>query len=90
MGAKKFGKATTANVGKQLAIILDGKIISAPSIKNQLLVDLDKLVVILLFKCNRFSFLLRSGALPAPMNIIEERTVGPDLGKDSIEAGFFH
>ena len=88
VGAKKFGKATTENVGKQLAIILDGKIISAPSIREPIVGGSGQITGNFTFQsATDLALLLRSGALPAPMNIIEERSVGPDLGKDSIKAG---
>jgi len=88
VGAKKFGKATSENVGKQLAIILDGKIISAPSIREAIIGGSGQISGNFTFQsATDLALLLRSGALPAPMNIIEERSVGPDLGKDSIKAG---
>ena len=88
VGAKKFGKATSENVGKQLAIILDRKIISAPSIREPIIGGSGQITGNFTFQsATDLALLLRSGALPAPMNIIEERSVGPDLGKDSIEAG---
>ena len=88
VGAKKFARATTENVGKQLAIILDGKIISAPSIREPIVGGSGQISGNFTFQsATDLALLLRSGALPAPMNIIEERTVGPDLGKDSIKAG---
>ena len=88
VGAKKFGRATTENVGKQLAIILDGKIISAPSIREPIVGGSGQITGNFDFQsATDLALLLRSGALPAPMNIIEERSVGPDLGKDSIVAG---
>jgi len=88
VGAKKFGKATTQNVGKQLAIVLDGKIISAPSIREPIVGGSGQITGNFTFQsATDLALLLRSGALPAPMNIIEERSVGPDLGKDSIKAG---
>ena len=88
VGAKKFGKATSDNVGKQLAIILDGKIISAPSIREPILGGSGQISGNFTFQsATDLALLLRSGALPAPMSIIEERSVGPDLGKDSIKAG---
>ncbi len=88
VGSKKFGRATTENVGKQLAIILDGKIISAPSIREPIMGGSGQISGDFTFQsATDLALLLRSGALPAPMNIIEERTVGPDLGKDSIKAG---
>ncbi len=88
VGAKKFAKATTENVGKQLAIILDGKIISAPSVREPIVGGSGQISGNFTFQsATDLALLLRSGALPAPMNIIEERSVGPDLGKDSIKAG---
>tara|TARA_B100001250_G_scaffold195090_1_gene167613 strand:+ start:2582 stop:4135 length:1554 start_codon:yes stop_codon:yes gene_type:complete len=88
VGAKKFGKATSAGVGKRLAIVLDGKIISAPSVREPIIGGSGQISGNFTFQsATDLALLLRSGALPAPLNIIEERTVGPDLGQDSIDAG---
>ena len=88
VGAKKFGKATSSGVGKRLAIILDGKIISAPSVREPIIGGAGQISGNFTFQsATDLALLLRSGALPAPLNIIEERTVGPDLGQDSIDAG---
>ena len=88
VGAKKFGRITTDNVGKRIAIILDNKIISAPSIREPILGGNGQITGNFTFQsATDLALLLRSGALPAPLNIIEERTVGPDLGEDSIKAG---
>ena len=88
VGAKKFAKATSSNVGKKLAIILDGKIISAPNIIEPIIGGTGQITGNFTFQsATDLALLLRSGALPAPLNIIEERTVGPDLGQDSINAG---
>jgi len=88
VGAKKFGRITTKNVGKRLAIILDNKIISAPVMREPILGGSGQISGDFTFQsATDLALLLRSGALPAPINIIEERTVGPDLGKDSIRAG---
>jgi protein-export membrane protein SecD len=88
VGAKRFGKATSAGIGKQLAIVLDGKIISAPVIRDTIASGSGQISGGFTFQsATDLALLLRSGALPAPLNIIEERTVGPDLGKDSINAG---
>ncbi len=88
VGAKKFGRITTKNVGKKLAIILDNKIISAPTIQEPILGGNGQISGNFTFQsATDLALLLRSGALPAPLNIIEERTVGPDLGEDSIKAG---
>ena len=87
-GAKKFGKATTSGVGKRLAIVLDNKIISAPVIREAIVGGSGQITGDFTFQsATDLALLLRSGALPAPLNIIEERTVGPDLGQDSINAG---
>ena len=88
VGAKKFGKATSTGVGKQLAIVLDGKIISAPSVREPIIGGSGQISGDFTFQsATDLELLLRSGALTAPLNIIEERTVGPDLGQDSIDAG---
>ena len=88
VGAKKFAKATSSGVGKRLAIILDGKIISAPSVREPIIGGSGQISGNFTFQsATDLALLLRSGALPAPLNIIEERTVGPDLGQDSIDAG---
>ena len=88
VGAKRFGKVTSQNVGKRLAIILDNKIISAPTIQEPILGGNGQITGNFTFQsATDLALLLRSGALPAPLNIIEERTVGPDLGEDSIRAG---
>ncbi len=90
VGAKRFGKATSSGIGKQLAIVLDGKIISAPVIRDTIASGSGQISGGFTFQsATDLALLLRSGALPAPLNIIEERTVGPDLGKDSINAGIF-
>ncbi|MBC8302970.1 MAG: protein translocase subunit SecD [Pelagibacterales bacterium] len=88
VGAKKFAKATSSGVGKRLAIILDGKIISAPNIVEPIIGGSGQITGNFTFQsATDLALLLRSGALPAPMKIIEERTVGPDLVQDSINAG---
>jgi len=88
VGAKRFGKATSANIGRQLAIVLDGEIISAPVIRDTIASGNGQISGGFTFQtATDLALLLRSGALPAPLNIIEERTVGPDLGQDSIDAG---
>jgi preprotein translocase subunit SecD/SecD/SecF fusion protein len=88
VGSKRFGKATSKGVGKQLAIVLDGKIVSAPVIREAIVSGSGQISGNFTFQsATDLALLLRSGALPAPLNIIEERTVGPDLGQDSIKAG---
>lgn len=87
-GAKDFADATRANVGKPFAIILDGEVISAPRINTAILGG--SAIITGSFtvqEANDLALLLRAGALPAPLNIEEERTVGPDLGADSVAAG---
>src|SRR5271170_3332269 len=87
-GAKRFGDATRENVGKPFAIVLDHKVISAPVIREPILGGSG--VISGSFTAQSASdlaLLLRAGALPAPITILEERTVGPDLGADSIHAG---
>ena len=87
-GAKRFGLATSKNVGKLFAIVLDGKVISAPVIREAILGGSGVISGNFTTAGARdLALLLRAGALPAPMKILEERTVGPDLGADSIAAG---
>ena len=77
VGAKRFGKATSTGIGKQLAIVLDGKIISAPVIRDTIASGSGQISGGFTFQsATDLALLLRSGALPAPLNIIEERTVG--------------
>jgi len=88
LGAQKFGRATTDNVGKRLAIVLDGKIISAPNINEPITSGNGMISGNFTFQeATDLALLLRSGALPTPLNVVEERTVGPDLGEDSIKSG---
>jgi len=88
VGAQKFGRVTSDNVGKRLAIILDGKIISAPNINEPITSGSGMISGNFTFQeATDLALLLRSGALPTPLNIVEERTVGPDLGEDSIKSG---
>ncbi|WP_440676308.1 protein translocase subunit SecD [Candidatus Pelagibacter sp. HIMB1593] len=88
VGAKRFGKATSTGIGKQLAIVLDGKVISAPVVRDTIASGSGQISGGFTFQsATDLALLLRSGALPAPLEIIEERTVGPDLGQDSINAG---
>ena len=88
IGSKRFGKATTENVGRLFAIVLDGKVISAPRIREPILggsgVISGNFTV---QSAQDLALLLRAGALPAPLTILEERSVGPGLGADSIAAG---
>ena len=87
-GAKRFGDATRENVGKPFAIVLDNRVISAPVIREAIpggsgIISGSFTVQ----TASDLALLLRAGALPAPITILEERTVGPDLGADSIHAG---
>ena len=87
-GAKKFANATKDNVGRPLAIILDNEILSSPVIREPILTGSGQISGgFTVEEANQLAVLLRAGALPAPMKIIEERTVGADLGKDSIRYG---
>ena len=87
-GARKFAEATQQNVGKPFAIILDNKVISAPVIREPILGGSGQISGnFTVQQANDLAILLRAGALPAPLTVIEERTVGPGLGQDSINAG---
>src|SRR5579875_2234785 len=87
-GARRFAEATRANVGKQLAIVLDNKVISAPVVKEPILGGTGVITGnFTVQSASDLALLLRAGALPAPITILEERTVGPGLGADSIRAG---
>src|SRR5208282_4844490 len=80
-GARKFAEATQANVGKPFAIVLDNKVISAPVIREPILGGSGQISGnFTVQSANDLAILLRAGALPAPLTIIEERTVGPGLG----------
>jgi preprotein translocase subunit SecD len=88
IGGKKFGAVTSKNVGRLLAIVLDAKVISAPRIQSPIVGGSGIITgSFSVRETNDLSLLLRAGALPAPLTILEERTVGPGLGRDSIEAG---
>lgn len=87
-GARKFGKFTQENVGRPFAIILDDKVISAPVIREPILGGRGQISGSFTPETsNQLAIQLRSGALPAKLTIVEERSVGPSLGNDSIEAG---
>ena len=88
VGAKRFGDATTQNVGKRLAIVLDNQVISAPQIREPILGGSGVITGnFSVAGAQDLALLLRAGALPAPLTTIEERSVGPGLGADSIAAG---
>ena len=87
-GAMQFGEVTKANDGQFLAIVLDGKVISAPRIREPILGGSGVITGnFTTEQAQDLALLLRAGALPAPLTILEERTVGPGLGADSIAAG---
>ena len=89
IGPKKFSAVTAANIGKQMAIVLDNQVISAPVIRDRIpngeaqITGLDDMA-----EANRLSVVLRAGALKAPMKIIESRSVGATLGEENIVQGF--
>jgi preprotein translocase subunit SecD len=88
VGAKKFGEATTSAVGKRFAIILDNKVISAPNILNPITGGSGQITGNFTTEsANNLAILLRAGALPAPLKVQEQRTVGAELGADAIKAG---
>ncbi|MDP2330250.1 MAG: protein translocase subunit SecD [Reyranella sp.] len=87
-GSRKFAQATTENVGQPFAIVLDNEVISAPVIREPITGGSGQISGNFTVQAaNDLAILLRAGALPAPLTVIEERTVGPGLGQDSIEKG---
>lgn len=87
-GGAKFARLTTENVGKPFAIILDGQVLSAPSIRTPIIGGNAQISGSFTAQsASQLAIALRSGALPVPLAIVEERTVGPDLGADSIRKG---
>jgi preprotein translocase subunit SecD len=87
-GAQRFAQATSAGVGRLLAIVLDNEVISAPRIQTPITGGQGQISGnFTVQQANDLAVLLRAGALPAKLTIVEERTVGPGLGQDSIEAG---
>ena len=88
IGAKKFCDVTRENTNKPFAIVLDNEVISAPNINEPICGGSAQITgSFTLQETNDLALLLRAGALPAPLSILEERTVGPSLGADSVEAG---
>jgi preprotein translocase subunit SecD len=88
VGAKRFSDVTRNNVGRQMAIILDNKVISAPVLQSHIPGGSSIITGAFTIKdTQNLAVLLRAGALPAPLTVLEERVVGPDLGADSIAAG---
>jgi SecD/SecF fusion protein len=87
-GARKFADLTAANVGRPFAVVLDNKVITAPVIQGPIPGGTGQISGRFTAQsANDLAVLLRAGALPAPLTVIEERTVGPDLGADAIRAG---
>lgn len=87
-GARRFADITTKNIGRPFAIVLDGKVITAPVIRSAITGGSGEISGnFTSASANNLALLLRAGALPAPLKVIEERTVGPDLGSDSIAMG---
>ncbi len=90
IGARKFAEITSANVGRPFAIVLDGKVLSAPVIREPITGGSGQISgSFTVEETSTLSALLRAGALPAPLTVIEERTVGPDLGGDVIKMGIY-
>lgn len=87
-GGAKFAKLTTENVNRPFAIVLDGKVLSAPNINEPILGGSAQISgAFTVDGANQLAIALRSGALPVDLKVVEERTVGPDLGADSIRKG---
>jgi len=88
LGARRFGDATTQNIGKRFAIVLDGKVISAPVIQGAITGGSGQITGNFTAEsANDLALLLRAGALPAPLVVVEQRTVGAELGADAVRAG---
>ena len=87
-GGQRFGQVTSENVGRLFAIVLDGKVISAPLIRSPITGGTGQITGnFTVDEADSLAILLRAGALPAKLTVVEERTVGPGLGQDSIDAG---
>ncbi|SDE36308.1 preprotein translocase subunit SecD [Paracoccus isoporae] len=87
-GARKFGAYTAANIGQPFAIVLDNEVISAPVIRDAITTGSGQISGAMDVEgSTRLAVLLRAGALPAELTFLEERTIGPELGQDSIDAG---
>ena len=88
MGARTFAQITRENVGQQFAIVLDGKVLTAPNINEPITGGSGQITGNFTPEsAQELALLLRAGALPAPLTVLEERTVGPGLGKDAVDAG---
>jgi preprotein translocase subunit SecD len=86
-GARRFGQFTEQNIGRSLAIILDDRVFTAPTIQSRIADEGRITGSFTQQEAQDLSLVLRTGALPAPMDFLEERTVGPTLGRESIQAG---
>ena len=87
-GSKRFGAATRDGVGRRLAIVLDGQVLTAPEVKTAITGGSGIITGnFTVQSASELALMLRSGALPAPLEVVEERIVGPGLGTDSIDAG---
>ena len=86
-GARIIARLSGANIGKRLAIVLDNRVVSAPTIQSKLSASSRITGIPTMDEAKMIAIVLRAGALPAPVQIIEERTVGPSLGQDSIKSG---
>ena len=87
-GARKFGEVTSQNIGRSLAILLDGRVETAPTIEGRITDEGQISGTFTQQEAADLGLVLRSGALPASLTYLEERTIGPQLGADSIRAGF--
>jgi SecD/SecF fusion protein len=88
IGTRRFAEVTRQNVGRPFAIVLDDKVITAPNIREAILGGRGQISGNFTARtANDLAVLLRAGALPAPLTVVEERTVGPELGADAIRAG---
>src|SRR4029077_15022536 len=88
MGARRFGQVTSENIGKRFAIVLDKKVISAPVIQSAITGGSGQITGNFTEQsANDLSILLRAGALPAPLKVEEQRSVGAELGADAVRAG---
>lgn len=85
-GARKFGAVTESNIGRRLAIILDNRVTSAPTIQSRI-TDNGQITGVTRDEVNDLSLILKSGALPAKLTYLQEQTIGPTLGADSIRSG---
>jgi preprotein translocase subunit SecD len=89
-GSRQFERVTTDNVGKQLAIVLDGTVYSAPTIRERIAGGRASISGrFTVDEARDLAVVLRAGALPAPVNVVEQRSVGPSLGQESIDKGVF-